>query len=98
MYPPVGTSHGQVWYYFEQDDLWSDVPPKAVTRQCYDFGQADLWSHVPPPKDQALGQVDIWSVFWSCWPVIRCAPKRHLVAKCDTTSGHCSEKPHFFLI
>ena len=20
----------------------------------------------PPPKDQALGQVDIWSDFWSC--------------------------------
>ena len=20
----------------------------------------------PPPKDQALGQVDIWSGFWSC--------------------------------
>ena len=25
-------------------------------------------------------------------------PPRHLVAKCDTTSGHCSEKPHFVFI
>ena len=52
----------------------------------------------PPPKDQALDQVDIWSGFWSCWPLVRCTPQRHLVAKCDTISGHCSQKPHFVFI
>ena len=36
---------------------------------------------------QASGHADLWSDVPS--------PRRHLVAKCDTTSGHCSEKPHF---
>ena len=26
------------------------------------------------------------------------SPPRHLVAKCDTISGHCNEKPHFVMI
>ena len=52
----------------------------------------------PPPTDQALGQVEIWSGFWSCWPSVRCTPQRHLVAKWDTTSGYSSEKPHFVFI
>ena len=28
-FPPVETSHGQVWYYFKYADLWSDVPLSA---------------------------------------------------------------------
>ena len=51
--PSVETSHGQVWYYFGQDNL-GQIYPQAETscgQVCYDFGQADLWSHVPPhPK------------------------------------------------
>ena len=27
IYPLVKTSFSQVWYYFRQDDLWSDVQP-----------------------------------------------------------------------
>ena len=27
MYPPVETSHREVWYYFGQADVWSYVPP-----------------------------------------------------------------------
>ena len=65
MYPLVEISHGQVWYYFRQDDLWSDVPPQAETscgQVCYNFGQANLWSHVP------LSQI---SGFGSGWHLVR---------------------------
>ena len=54
---------------------------------CYYFSQADLQSDVPPTIrlqvrltfSQASGQADLWSDV----PL----RQRHLVAKCDTTSG-----------
>ena len=51
------------------------------------LGEVELWSDVPPRMrlqvrltfGQTLGQVDLW---------FRCtATSRHLVARCDTTSG-----------
>ena len=54
--PLVETSHGQVWYYFRQADLWSDVPPSGEASGQVDIfvislGQADLWSDIPPGRD-----------------------------------------------
>ena len=54
--PLAKTFHGQVWYYFKQADLWSNLlsPPHPLieashVKVWYYFGQADLWSNVHPP-------------------------------------------------
>ena len=47
--PPVQTSHGLVWYYFGQADLWSDPPRiRPWVRLTFDqsSGQGLLWSDV----------------------------------------------------
>ena len=63
--PPVVTSCSQVWYYFGQADLWSDVSPTtdiSWSSMGTAVGQVDVWSDVPPIVE-ALAQVDILSDF-----------------------------------
>ena len=52
--PLVDTSHGQVWYYFKQTDLWpdlwSDVPPAPYERHLMaKFGTTS--SRLTPGRD-----------------------------------------------
>ena len=50
MYPLVETSCEQLWYYFKQAEIWSDVPPVDTShgQVWYYFEQADFQSDVPP--------------------------------------------------
>ena len=72
--PLVETSHCQVWYYFRQDDLWSDVPRQRhlviyIVTTLVRLTSGHMYPH---PKTRLLGQVDIWSGFWSCRPLVKC--------------------------
>ena len=61
MDPLPDTSCGQVYYYFGQVDLWSDVPPVGEALSDIDIfirssGQADLWSDGPPGQRHLVAQ------------------------------------------
>ena len=62
--PLVETSHGQVWYYFEWADLWSDVPPSPHERHLMDkFGTTS--SRLTPDRD----------ILWPCvWHLLSHRP------------------------
>ena len=71
MYPPVEASCSQVWNYFGQDNLWSDVPPNRhlvakfeTTSGRMTFGQMNSPTHPTPPipcVETSHGQV--WYYF-----------------------------------
>ena len=56
---------------------------RLTSGHMYPLPKIRLWVRFTSGK--ASVHADLW------WGV----PQRHLVGKCDTTSGHCSEKPHF---
>ena len=90
--PPTDTFHGQVWYFFGQDDLLVRCNPPG--RDILWLSVLQLWSGWPLVTCTPSHK----SGFGSGWHLVRCTPQRHLVAKCDTTSGHCIENLHFIFI
>ena len=57
----VETSHGQIWYYYEQADLWSDVPPSPPLEASH--GQ--VWYYIEQADPRQRHLVDMCITPWS---------------------------------
>ena len=90
--PHTETSCFQVYYYISKVDLWLNIYLAEIScgHVCYYFRQVDLRLDKPPMMRlhirltfiQASGQAGLWSDV-PPW-------QRHVVAKCDTTSGQAA--------